>query len=163
MKRVDPCLVGLGPAEGHEQKRRRPVLIVSPDSFNRMTKVPVVLHITSGGSFRPHSRRRRAAVMRRNPNHRHSPLRSTLRPRSRRTRRQETGTRAPRDQGRSAGEAGAHIRLRRITAVLAWPLSTRQPSTARLPSAVPPLRSPLREPPILLCFPTSKGFSGRAP
>ena len=30
---------------------RRPVLIVSPEAFNRITKVPVVLPITSGGSF----------------------------------------------------------------------------------------------------------------
>ena len=51
MKRGDIWLVGLDPAEGHEQKGRRPVLIVSPDAFNRVTKVPVVLPITSGGSF----------------------------------------------------------------------------------------------------------------
>jgi mRNA-degrading endonuclease toxin of MazEF toxin-antitoxin module len=30
---------------------RRPVLIVSPEAFNRITKVPVVLPITSGGNF----------------------------------------------------------------------------------------------------------------
>ena len=30
---------------------RRPVLIVSPEPFNRMTKVPVVVPITSGGNF----------------------------------------------------------------------------------------------------------------
>lgn len=51
MKRGDIWLVGLDPAEGHEQKGRRPVLIVSPDAFNRVTKVPVVLPITSGGGF----------------------------------------------------------------------------------------------------------------
>ena len=51
MKRGDIWLVGLDPAEGHEQKGRRPVLIISPDAFNRVTKVPVVLPITSGGSF----------------------------------------------------------------------------------------------------------------
>ena len=51
MKRGDIWLVGLDPAEGHEQKGRRPVLIVSPDAFNRVTRVPVVLPITSGGSF----------------------------------------------------------------------------------------------------------------
>jgi len=51
MKRGDIWLVGLDPAEGHEQKGRRPVLIVSPDAFNRVTKVPVVLPITGGGSF----------------------------------------------------------------------------------------------------------------
>ena len=51
MKRGEIWLVGLDPAEGHEQKGRRPVLIVSPDAFNRVTKVPVVLPITSGGNF----------------------------------------------------------------------------------------------------------------
>jgi mRNA-degrading endonuclease toxin of MazEF toxin-antitoxin module len=51
MKRGEIWLVALDPTEGHEQKGRRPVLIVSPEPFNRMTKVPVVLPITSGGSF----------------------------------------------------------------------------------------------------------------
>lgn len=51
MKRGEIWLVGLDPAEGHEQKGRRPVLIVSPEAFNRVTKAPVVLPITSGGSF----------------------------------------------------------------------------------------------------------------
>jgi mRNA-degrading endonuclease toxin of MazEF toxin-antitoxin module len=31
-------------------KGRRPVLIVSPEAFNRITKVPVVVPITSGGN-----------------------------------------------------------------------------------------------------------------
>ena len=44
-------LVRLDPAEGHEQKGRRPVLVVSPEVFNRVTKVPVVVPITSGGNF----------------------------------------------------------------------------------------------------------------
>jgi mRNA-degrading endonuclease toxin of MazEF toxin-antitoxin module len=51
MKRGEIWLVALDPTLGHEQKGRRPVLIVSPESFNRITKVPVVLPITSGGSF----------------------------------------------------------------------------------------------------------------
>jgi mRNA-degrading endonuclease toxin of MazEF toxin-antitoxin module len=51
MKRGEIWLVSLDPASGHEQKRWRPVLIVSPDAFNRVTKVPVVLPITSGGKF----------------------------------------------------------------------------------------------------------------
>ncbi len=33
------------------EKGRRPVLIVSPDAFNHVTRVPVVLPITSGGNF----------------------------------------------------------------------------------------------------------------
>jgi mRNA-degrading endonuclease toxin of MazEF toxin-antitoxin module len=51
MKRGEIWLVGLDPTQGHEQKGRRPVLIVSPEPFNRVTKVPVVLPITSGGNF----------------------------------------------------------------------------------------------------------------
>jgi mRNA-degrading endonuclease toxin of MazEF toxin-antitoxin module len=51
MKRGEIWLVGLDPTLGHEQKGRRPVLIVSPEAFNRVTKVPVVLPITSGGNF----------------------------------------------------------------------------------------------------------------
>ena len=51
MKRGEIWLVGLDPAAGHEQKGFRPVLIVSPDGFNRVTRVPVVLPVTSGGKF----------------------------------------------------------------------------------------------------------------
>ena len=51
MKRGEIWLVGLDPTQGHEQKGCRPVLIVSPEAFNRVTKVPVVLPITSGGNF----------------------------------------------------------------------------------------------------------------
>ena len=51
MKRGEIWLVGLDHTHGHEQKGRRPVLIVSPEAFNRVTKVPVVLPITSGGNF----------------------------------------------------------------------------------------------------------------
>ncbi|HEX4810862.1 MAG TPA: type II toxin-antitoxin system PemK/MazF family toxin [Bryobacteraceae bacterium] len=51
MKRGEIWLVGLDPTMGHEQKWRRPVLIVSPETFNRITKVPVVVPITSGGNF----------------------------------------------------------------------------------------------------------------
>jgi mRNA-degrading endonuclease toxin of MazEF toxin-antitoxin module len=51
MKRGEIWLVGLDPTMGHEQKGRRPVLIVSPEAFNRLTKVPVVVPITSGGNF----------------------------------------------------------------------------------------------------------------
>jgi len=51
MKRGEIWLVRLDPTEGHEQRGHRPVLIVSPEAFNRITKVPVVLPITSGGKF----------------------------------------------------------------------------------------------------------------
>jgi mRNA-degrading endonuclease toxin of MazEF toxin-antitoxin module len=51
MRRGEIWLVGLDSSEGHEQKGRRPVLVVSPEAFNRVTRVPVVVPITSGGSF----------------------------------------------------------------------------------------------------------------
>lgn len=51
MRRGDIYLVALDPTEGHEQQGTRPVLVVSPDEFNRVTQVPVVLPITSGGNF----------------------------------------------------------------------------------------------------------------
>ncbi|MBE0657719.1 MAG: type II toxin-antitoxin system PemK/MazF family toxin [Bryobacteraceae bacterium] len=51
MRRGDIWLVGLDSTDGHEQRGRRPVLIVSPEAFNRVTKVPVVVPITSGGGF----------------------------------------------------------------------------------------------------------------
>lgn len=44
-------LVSLDPTSGHEQQGTRPVLIVSPGAFNRVTRVPVVLPITGGGNF----------------------------------------------------------------------------------------------------------------
>ncbi len=51
MKRGDIYLVSLDPAEGHDQRGYRPVLIVSPTEFNEVSKLPVVLPITSGGAF----------------------------------------------------------------------------------------------------------------
>lgn len=51
MNRGDIYLVSLDPTAGHEQQGTRPVLIVSPSAFNRLTKAPVVLPITSGGNF----------------------------------------------------------------------------------------------------------------
>lgn len=51
MNRGEIWLVSLDPSSGHEQKGRRPVLIVSPEAFNRVTRVPIVLPITSGGNF----------------------------------------------------------------------------------------------------------------
>ena len=51
MERGDIYLVSLDPAAGHEQQGKRPVLVISPGKFNRLTGVPVVLPITSGGAF----------------------------------------------------------------------------------------------------------------
>lgn len=51
MKRGDIYLVSLDPTQGHEQQGTRPVLIVSPDRFNQVMRVPIVVPITSGGRF----------------------------------------------------------------------------------------------------------------
>ncbi len=39
------------PTAGHEQQGTRPVLIVTPAAFNRVTRLPVVVPVTSGGNF----------------------------------------------------------------------------------------------------------------
>jgi mRNA interferase ChpB len=44
-------LVSLDPTAGHEQQGTRPVLIVTPAAFNRVTRLPVVVPVTSGGNF----------------------------------------------------------------------------------------------------------------
>jgi len=51
MERGDIYLVSLDPTSGHEQQGKRPVLVVSPAAFNRVTRVPIVLPITGGGNF----------------------------------------------------------------------------------------------------------------
>lgn len=51
MERGDIYLVSLDPIAVHEQRGKRPVLIVSPGPFNTLTGTPVVLPITSGGNF----------------------------------------------------------------------------------------------------------------
>jgi mRNA interferase ChpB len=51
VERGDIYMVSLDPTAGHEQRGSRPVLIVSPGPFNRLTKVPIVLPITNGGNF----------------------------------------------------------------------------------------------------------------
>jgi mRNA-degrading endonuclease toxin of MazEF toxin-antitoxin module len=50
-QRGEIYLISLDPTHGHEQQGRRPVLVVSPGAFNRLTKVPIVLPITTGGDF----------------------------------------------------------------------------------------------------------------
>jgi len=51
MRRGEIWLVPLDPTAGHEQRGQRPVLIVSPDTFNHVTRVPIVVPITTGGRF----------------------------------------------------------------------------------------------------------------
>ncbi|MDR7342892.1 mRNA interferase ChpB [Pantoea alhagi] len=51
MERGEIWLVSLDPGAGHEHSGKRPVLIVSPASFNTFTRLPVVVPVTSGGNF----------------------------------------------------------------------------------------------------------------
>jgi len=51
MKRGEIHFVDLEPTRGREQQGRRPVLVVSPDKFNQVTGLPVILPITTGGAF----------------------------------------------------------------------------------------------------------------
>ncbi len=44
-------MVDLEPTRGREQRGHRPVVVVSPDEFNRATGLPVILPITNGGDF----------------------------------------------------------------------------------------------------------------
>ena len=51
MNRGDIYLVSLDPTLGREQQGSRPVLIVSPTAFNRLTQLPIICPITTGGDF----------------------------------------------------------------------------------------------------------------
>lgn len=51
MQRGDIYLVCLDTTSGNEQRGTRPVLVITPQAFNRLTGAPVVLPITSGGNF----------------------------------------------------------------------------------------------------------------
>jgi mRNA interferase ChpB len=44
-------MVSLDPTQGHEQRGRRPILVISPAAFNTATRLPVILPITNGGAF----------------------------------------------------------------------------------------------------------------
>ena len=47
----DIAMVALDPTIGREQKGRRPVLVLTDGSYNRITGVPIVAAITNGGIF----------------------------------------------------------------------------------------------------------------
>lgn len=51
MNKGDIYLISLDPTLGHEQQGKRPVLVVSPKIFNDVTRMPIVLPITTGGRF----------------------------------------------------------------------------------------------------------------
>lgn len=59
MERGEIWHVSLDPTAGHEQRGARPVLIVSPGMFNKLTGTPVVVPVTMRGGF---ARRRGFAV-----------------------------------------------------------------------------------------------------
>jgi mRNA-degrading endonuclease toxin of MazEF toxin-antitoxin module len=49
--RGDIYTVSLDPTQGHEQQGRRPVLVVSATAFNGITRLPIVVPVTTGGAF----------------------------------------------------------------------------------------------------------------
>ncbi len=51
MKRGDVYMVDREPTQGREQRGHRPIVIISPDEFNLVTGLPVILPITNGGDF----------------------------------------------------------------------------------------------------------------
>jgi len=51
MDRGDVFMVGLEPTCGNEQRGTRPVLIISTKKFNKITRTPITLPITTGGNF----------------------------------------------------------------------------------------------------------------
>lgn len=50
MQRGDIYRVSLNPTQGFEQQGMRPVLVVSPQAFNKTMNTPLVVPITNGGS-----------------------------------------------------------------------------------------------------------------
>jgi mRNA interferase ChpB len=51
MRQGEIWMATLEPTRGREQRGHRPVLIVSRDRFNAVTRLPVILPITNGGGF----------------------------------------------------------------------------------------------------------------
>lgn len=51
VKRGDIYLVSPDSTAGHEQAGKRPVLVISPEEFNEVAGLPVVLPVTGGGTF----------------------------------------------------------------------------------------------------------------
>ena len=47
MKRFEVCLINLDPSVGHEIKRMRPCLIVSPDEMNKHIKTVIIAPMTT--------------------------------------------------------------------------------------------------------------------
>jgi len=51
VKRGDIYFVSLDPSVGHEQRGHRPVLILTHEGYNKLTKAPLIASITNGGEF----------------------------------------------------------------------------------------------------------------
>ncbi len=50
--RFEVCLVRLDPSEGHEIRKTRPCVVISPDELNRHIRTVIVAPMTTkGGSF----------------------------------------------------------------------------------------------------------------
>lgn len=53
ISRFDVCLVNLDPTLGHEIKKTRPCLIISPDEMNRNIRTVIIAPMTTAGSKYP--------------------------------------------------------------------------------------------------------------
>ena len=53
IKRFDVCLVNLDPTLGHEIKKTRPCLVVSPDEMNRHIRTVIIAPMTTAGREYP--------------------------------------------------------------------------------------------------------------
>ncbi len=53
VKRFDVCLVSLDPTIGHEIKKTRPCLIISPDEMNRYIGTVIIAPMTTKGRKYP--------------------------------------------------------------------------------------------------------------
>lgn len=53
VKRFDVCLISLDPTIGHEIKKTRPCLVISPDEMNRFIGTVIVAPMTTKGKKYP--------------------------------------------------------------------------------------------------------------
>jgi len=51
VKQGDVFYTSLEPTVGHEQRGHRPVLVLTPERYNLLTKMPIVAAITTSGAF----------------------------------------------------------------------------------------------------------------
>ena len=53
ISRFDVCLINLDPTIGHEIKKTRPCLIISPDEMNRQIRTVIIAPMTTAGREYP--------------------------------------------------------------------------------------------------------------